>query len=107
MPNPLVFVIAGKKTRGITMSRLISAILLSGALSLPLVVLAQDHDQNQHDQRYYDKSHKDYHQWNANEDRAYHEFAHQRHIKNEDWSHASKRQQQEYWSWRHEHPDAH
>src|SRR5947209_3361269 len=47
---------------------------------------AEDHDRDRdrdrdqryydrnRDQRYYDRDYRDYHQWNANEDRAYHRY---------------------------------
>lgn len=92
------------------MSRIFGAVLLSAALFVPAtIVQAQDHQdrQNTQNKRYYDSTHKDYHEWNANEDQAYHQYLQENHRKNQDWSRASKRDQNAYWNWRHEHPDAH
>ena len=87
------------------MKKILTALSLSMALVTPVCLQAQDHDRD-HDQRYYDKRHKDYHQWNANEDRAYHMYWEQRHHGYVDWDHASAAQRQSYWDWRHNHSDA-
>jgi hypothetical protein len=64
-----------------------------------------DHAQRQEEQRMYDSAHKDYHNWNGDEDRRYREFTVERHRKYQDFSRLSKRRQNEYWQWRHEHDD--
>jgi len=80
--------------------------LLISGLGVCSNALAQDHhDDRDGDHRYYDSGHKDYHQWNADEDRRYHEYLKDKHRKDHDWEHASKREQQEYWSWRHQHDE--
>ena len=63
------------------MSRYALAFTLAVSFSMPMVMQADDHDKHDgdHQRRYYDQSHRDYHQWNDDE----------------------------YWKWRHEHPDAH
>ena len=53
--------------------------------------------------KFYDRSHKDYHHWNNDEDRYYREYLNEHHRKYHAFSHNSKSQQQAYWSWRHEH----
>ena len=58
-------------------------------------------------QRYYDRDHKDYHEWNDGEDRAYRHWLEERHIKYHDWAHASRVEQRDYWRWRHDHADWH
>lgn len=83
------------------MKKILISLSLSLALTVPVCVYAQDHDQ-----RYYDKHHKDYHTWNDNEDKAYHIYWEQQHRTYVDWNHASARQRQAYWDWRHEHSDA-
>lgn len=80
------------------MSRFLSILLLS---SIVLVTPALRAD----DQRYYDKDHKDYHTWNQQEDRAYRKFLEEKHRAYHEWSKATRREQQEYWNWRHSHPD--
>lgn len=89
------------------MKKLLTVLPVCFALLIPVAtVYAQDHDdQQQH--RYYDKKHKDYHQWNADEDKDWHAYLDQHHRKYEDFNKASASQQQAYWNWRHDHPDAH
>ncbi len=71
------------------------------AASVPTALRADDH-------RYYDRDHKDYHEWNDAEGRAYrHWLVEERHAKYHDWGHASRAEQREYWRWRHDHPDWH
>jgi hypothetical protein len=78
------------------------AALVGAALVVPSAVVAQDHD----DHRFYDKHHKDYHQWNDHEDRAWHMYWEQRHRPALEWNNAPERERQRYWNWRHEHSDA-
>lgn len=86
------------------MRRLLSAAMLTGVLLTPALIQAKDHDRDDH--RYYDAARRDYHEWNENEDRAYrHWLEHERHERYRDWRHASKRNQREYWRWRHENPE--
>ena len=80
-----------------------TAVFLTSALLTPVGLCAQDH----HDDRgYYDKHHKDYHQWNDHEDRAWHMYWEQRHRPYVDWAAANESQRQAYWDWRHNHSDA-
>lgn len=88
------------------MSRFLGALLLSAALFVPAALQAQEHNDTQA-KRYYDAKHKDYHEWNANEDQAYHRYLQENHRKDHDWAKASKKEQANYWNWRHEHPDSH
>jgi hypothetical protein len=98
---------------GETMSRLTAVLLVSTAMLFQAGIRAQDHDhdgdhdRDDHAKRYYDTRHKDYHEWNSNEDRAYHEYWENQHKKYRDYDKASKRQQEQYWDWRHDHPDSH
>jgi hypothetical protein len=55
--------------------------------------------------RYYDAEYRDYHYWNAGEDRAYHRYWAERHEQYRDWKELNEREQRDYWKWRHEHPD--
>jgi hypothetical protein len=76
------------------------AFLLALGLTAPLV-RADDHDTK----RYYDKTHKDYHQWNANEEKSYSVFLGENHIQVHTFKKAKPTEQQKYWQWRHDHPD--
>ena len=57
--------------------------------------------------RYYDPYQKDYHVWNSGEDRAYrHWAAEERHeAQVREFNRRNRRQQAEYWRWRHTHSD--
>jgi hypothetical protein len=77
---------------------------LAAALAAPLAIRADEHDRD-HDKRYYDARRHDYHEWNEQEGRAYHRFLEERHLRDHDWEKASRKERQEYWNWRHEHPD--
>ena len=80
------------------MSRFLSILLLSAVVLMPPSVSADEH-------RYYDRDHKDYHDWNEQEERAYRRFLEEKHREYHEWSKANRREQQEYWNWRHEHRD--
>lgn len=84
------------------MKKFCTAFSLTMALLVPVYVSAQDHN----DHRVYDRTHKDYHVWNDHEDKAYHMYWEQQHHAYIDWEHASARQRDAYWRWRHEHSDA-
>jgi type III secretory pathway component EscR len=88
------------------MSRFLSSVFVSLALVTPVALQGQD-SQDHQNKRYYDSTHKDYHEWNANEDQKYHQYLKDNHKKDHDWSKASKKQQDNYWNSRHEHPDSH
>lgn len=83
------------------MKKILIALPLGIALLSPAYMVAQDHDH-----RYYDAEHKDYHEWNATEDRAYHRYWEDRHAHYIAWERANDAQRRAYWRWRHEHPDS-
>jgi len=58
--------------------------------------------------RYYDADHRDYHRWDAGEDRAYRDYWRERHEHEDyrDYSRLNGDQQRDYWNWRHGHQDA-
>ena len=86
-------------------------IVLSGSLFMPVAVSAQDRDNperrqnDEHSRRYEDRSHKDFHEWNEREDQAYRRYLQEHHKKYHDFTRARKREQDDYWVWRHNHPD--
>ena len=88
-------------------SLLLAAALLTPA-ALSTVALAQDNDHHdaQH-QRVYDRVHKQYHNWDANEDKAYRQYLSEQHKGYRDYAKLSHNEQNEYWKWRNDHPDAH
>ena len=94
--------------------RILSSMLLTAALAAPLAVRAQEHDRDDHDrddhaknQRIYDRDHKDYHNWNGDEDRNYRKWYNERHQGREyrEYNRLNKHDQTAYWNWRHQHGD--
>lgn len=63
----------------------------------------QRNDKNQ--TRVYDRTHKDYHDWNENEDRSYRQYAGQNQQDYREYNKLNNEQQDQYWNWRHSHPD--
>ncbi|SRR5579859_2312075 len=96
------------KNKGI---RYLSSLLLIGSLAAPLTVLAQDRDHDRDDrnknQRIYDRGHKDYHQWNDNENRAYRQWHDERYHDRDfrEYNRLNRKERDEYWNWRHKHGD--
>jgi hypothetical protein len=82
------------------MRRYLHTILLGAALIATLGLRADDHPK-----RYYDREHKDYHEWNDREQQSYQRYRDEKHIGNHEWQRAPKPEQRDYWKWRHEHPD--
>jgi len=94
-------------------SRYLSSFLLTAALATPVAMMAaarpQDdshHEdrQGENSKRYYDKGHKDYHNWDANEDRSYQRYQTEHHEKR-GFVELNTSQQTAYWNWRHKNPD--
>ncbi|HEY6467636.1 MAG TPA: hypothetical protein VIY69_16665 [Candidatus Acidoferrales bacterium] len=56
--------------------------------------------------RVYDSTHKDYHNWDDNENKAWIQYQSDHHMKQHDFKKASKKEQADYWNWRHEHPNS-
>ncbi len=88
---------------------ILTTIALGAALLIPTCVMAQDHDHD-HDRdqhhRYYDKHHRDYHEFDDRERRAWRIYARQQRHANWEWEQANERRRQRYWDWRHNHSDA-
>ncbi|MGB8476967.1 MAG: hypothetical protein WCE61_23055 [Candidatus Acidiferrum sp.] len=86
-------------------------VFLSAALTAPLATraaAAQEvvirHDNKDH-ARYYDRDHHDYHRWNDREDHSFRIYLGERHRHYREFRHTSRRERQDYWKWRHHHPD--
>ena len=95
--------------------RFLSSLFLTAALATPVAMMAaaspqdkddrnQENRQGENNKRYYDKSHKDYHTWDGNEDRQYQRYQTERH-ETRAFGQLSKKQQGTYWNWRHSNPD--
>lgn len=80
---------------------ILSAFVLSASFLVPVVARADDH----HEKRYYDRNGKDYHTWNNNEDRAYRQYLGEQHRDYREFNRTNRSQQQQYFTWRHTHPD--
>src|SRR5436309_9373465 len=99
------------------MYRYLKVIALSACLVGPALVGAQDRDHqdrdhqdrdrqdrgqnNQQSVRYEDRAHKDFHEWNPDEDQAYRRYLQEHHRKYHEFSKAKKSEQSDYWKWRH------
>jgi hypothetical protein len=55
--------------------------------------------------RVYNKEHKDYHNWDDNENRAWGQFLTENHRQSHEYAKSNKKEQSEYWNYRHSHPD--
>ena len=89
------------------MKKLLLTIPLGVALLAPGYSFAQYHDRDdryEHSHRYYDPYYRDYHEWNENENRAWHRYREYRHRRYIEWERARERERRAYWRWRHEHP---
>jgi hypothetical protein len=84
------------------------SLFLAASLAAPAVIIAAPIPQDASVQvKIYDKQHNDYHNWDDNEDHAWHQFLNENHRKDHDFKKANKKEQEEYWNWRHAHPDGH
>ena len=93
------------------MRRFVGLFLLGVALATPVVTRADDDNKHhgernrERDRRYYDAQRHDWHEWNAQEDRAYRQYMQERRQEYRDYGRLNKKQQREYWEWRHNHRD--
>jgi type III secretory pathway component EscR len=85
------------------MKRYLTGLLLSAALMTPVLA---DHDRGKHkgQNRYYDRSSRDWHDWNKDEEKAYKEYLKQQRKDQRAWDKLNRKQQHEYWKWRHKNP---
>jgi hypothetical protein len=84
----------------------IVSLFMTAALAGPVAIMAAPVPQEVGVQvRVYDKDHKDYHNWDDNENRAWGHFQTENHKDSHEYSKAKKKEQSQYWKWRHEHPD--
>jgi hypothetical protein len=83
--------------------------LVVAALGMPIASKAMSGPQEDHDRknRVYDRDHKDYHNWDENENRAWIRFNTENHREAHEFAKANRKEQAEYWDWRHAHPEEH
>src|SRR5690242_284409 len=92
--------ILSRRGRRYFMRRLITALVLGAALGAPIAAVAKDDPPR----RYYDRSARDYHEWNEREERAYRHWLESQHRRYRDWNRTNRTRQDQYWRWRHQHP---
>lgn len=87
-------------------NRYIASLFLTAVLAAPVSIMAAPTPQAVGVQvRVYDKDHKDYHNWDDNEDRAYRGYLSDNHMTYRAYGKQSPKTQSGYWNWRHDHPD--
>jgi hypothetical protein len=64
-----------------------------------------DDDNDHRVHRYYDRKHRDYHEWNERESRAYVRWETTQQRRHREFVRRHRSEQERYWSWRHSHPD--
>ena len=84
--------------------RYLASLFLTASLAAPLSLMAAPQAVGVQ-VRVYDRSHKDYHNWDDHENRAWAQFLVENHRNSHEYKRANRREQSEYWTWRHAHPD--
>jgi len=95
---------------------LFSFFVLTAALAAPSTMSAaampldngrqeENHRDDKDHNRVYDRDHKDYHNWDDNEDRSYRAYLGERHREYHPFAELKEKEQRAYWNWRHRHPD--
>jgi hypothetical protein len=88
------------------MHRYIAALFLTAALATPVSIMAAAKPQGISIQfRAYDRQHKDYHNWDNNEDQMYRRYLSEQHQNYRAYPQQSHRRQNRYWTYRHSHSD--
>jgi hypothetical protein len=86
--------------------RCISLLILAAAIAAPTAIMASPKPQDGSVQvRIYDRDHRDYHNWDDHEDRAYRRYLVAQHRTYREYHRQHYRVQRHYWNWRHSHPD--
>src|ERR1700724_2661844 len=95
-------------------AKYISFVFLGAGLCVPAAIVARAASQDEHRQeenrrddghrndeqsnrRVYDRAHKDYHNWDDNENHAWGQFLTENHKSSHEYSKANKKEQSEYW----------
>ena len=79
----------------------LASILLTAAMVAPLgaaLVVAQPASAAAQEDR-------DHRKWDEHEQAAWGRFLAEKHRKDHDYAKSKKKEQEEYWAWRHDHPD--
>jgi hypothetical protein len=83
-----------------TYTSVFAALFVATTFIAPVTMRADEHER-----RYYDKEHRDYHTWDDHEDRAYRVYLGEQHREYREFRVVRPVHQREYYRWRHEHPD--
>jgi hypothetical protein len=78
--------------------RYVASLFLTAVPTAPVAILAATPRQ---EGRAYDKEHKDYHRWDDKENEAWRRFLAEKHREDHEFTEAGKKEQSEYWNWRH------
>jgi hypothetical protein len=85
--------------------RFLSSLIVTAALLAPVAASAAATPAGAREtttqKRVYDRSHKDYHVWDNNEDQAYRTYLGDQHIKYRSYSTLGRKKQTTYWNYRH------
>jgi len=84
--------------------RYIASLFLTAVLAAPVSIMAAP-GQAAVQVRVYDRDHKDYHNWDDHENQQWGVFLSSNHKSTHEYSKANKKEQSQYWNWRHAHPD--
>jgi hypothetical protein len=84
--------------------RYIASLFLTASLATPVALMAIPAPQDGGN-RVYDKDHNDYHNWDDKENHAWGQFLEENHKSSHEYAKASKKEQSQYWNYRHAHPD--
>jgi hypothetical protein len=85
-------------------STFVALLFLTAGLMAPVSIMAAT-PQVGVQVRVYDSTHKDYHNWDDNENRAWGQYLSDNHKKAHEYKKAPKKEQSQYWNWRHTHQD--
>jgi hypothetical protein len=86
--------------------RYIASLFLTAAFVVPVAMMAAPAPQRASVQlRVYDSSHKDYHNWDDNENRAWGQYLTDNNRKPHEYRKAKKSEQTQYWNYRHDQSD--
>jgi hypothetical protein len=85
--------------------RIFGTVVLAAAFVAPTSIMAAAAPQVGVTVRVYDRNHRDYHNWDDREDRAWGVYLTNNHRRHYEYSKANRREQNRYWAWRHNHRD--
>ncbi len=89
-----------------------SSLALIAAMAGPVALGASAQERRDDDRgrpavqiRVYDRHHRDYHNWDDHESRAYVRWETDNRRRHREYARRQRAEQNRYWAWRHNHPD--